>query len=84
MGFVVVSDEALTRLEEKVEQLLAAVSKEIRPSEEHPWLPAREFCARYRMSRSTLARRAKEKASRIEILDPAEKIKKYRWRGEAV
>jgi hypothetical protein len=57
VGFVVVSDEALTRLEEKVEQLLAAVSKEIRPSEEHPWLPAREFCARYRMSRSTLARR---------------------------
>lgn len=84
MGFVVVSDEALARLASKLDQLLAVVSKDLRPSEEHPWLPAREFCARYRMSRSTLARRAKGQESRIEILDPAEKIKKYRWRRDAV
>ncbi|NCC97344.1 MAG: hypothetical protein EOM02_10950 [Synergistales bacterium] len=45
----------------------------------NPWLTAKDFCSEYSLSKSTLVRRMKETPCPIEVLDPEEKIKKYRW-----
>jgi hypothetical protein len=81
---VFVVDETTPRqiaeLNAKVDRLLDMIARNQKLSgEENPWLPARAFCEKYGISRSTLGRRMKENPCPFEVLDPNEKVKKYRW-----
>ncbi|MGI6252105.1 MAG: hypothetical protein ACOYJV_01580 [Aminivibrio sp.] len=74
--------DEIALLHHKIDRLTALLSSQTPGVVENPWHTSTEFCRKYSMSRSTLARRVKDDPSPVEVLDTGGKRSLYRWKEE--